>query len=348
MVTSELRIILVFLTSLIAVVFLIPKLARIATRIGLVDQPGLRKVHDRPLPLVGGIAMVISATFSFLLFVPLVGLRGYFLGVALLLLVGFLDDFREIGHREKFLAQILATSMLFYFSDVALQSFGDLLGLGSIDVGGNVVVIWLVTVFCVVGVINAINLLDGLDGLAGGFCFLAFLTFAVHSSMAADTPAVLLNLALVGAVLGFLRYNWNTAKVFMGDAGSLCLGFSLAFMALWLTQGEGAGVQPITALLVLAVPIVDTLTVMTKRILRGQSPFRPDMYHLHHIFLRYGVSKVWAVRFILALSGLFCILSLFGEVYAWPQWLLFAVFMLYFTAYITSSFYIIRLMRVSR
>ena len=348
MVTPELRIILVFLTSLISAVFLIPKLSRIATKIGLVDHPGLRKMHDRPLPLVGGLAMVISATFSFLLFIPLVGFRGYFVGVAILMLIGFLDDYREIGHREKFLAQILATSMLAYLSKIYLVSFGDLLGFGAIMLPDSKLIQWGVTVFCVVGVINAINLLDGLDGLAGGFSAIAFLTFAAHASLTGNSTVMMINLALLGAVIGFLRFNLAPAQVFMGDAGSLCLGFSLAFMSLVLTQGEGGSVKPVIALLILAVPIVDTITVMSKRILRGKSPFKPDRYHLHHIFVRFGMSKEWSVKVILGVCAIFCGISLLGTVYSIPEWILFLVFVLYFAGYVISSMYIIYIMRFSQ
>ncbi len=348
MITPDLRIILTFLTSIISVVFLIPKLSRIATKIGLVDQPGKRKMHNYPRPLVGGLAMVISATFSFLLFIPLTGLRGYFVGVAILLLIGFLDDYREIGHREKFLAQILAISILMYLSRIYLHNFGNLIGLGDIKIPGNPFFIWAVTVFCTVGVINAINLIDGLDGLAGGFSFIAFLTFAAHASLAGNTTVMLLNIALIGAVLGFLRFNWKNAKVFMGDAGSLCLGFSLTFMALALTQGEESSMSPVAALLILAVPIVDTLTVMSKRIMRGESPFKPDRYHLHHIFIRYGMSKDWAVKIILGICGIFCGISLLDAVYDIPEWFFFFIFAAYFIGYIISSFYIIYMMRIGK
>lgn len=348
MITSDLRIVFVVITSLFSVLFLIPRLARIATKIGLVDKPSERKVHDESMPLVGGIAMIIAATFSALLFIPLVGLRGLFLGLAVLLLIGFLDDYKEIGHREKFLAQILATAMLMYLSRQYLFSFGDLIGLGNLDLPNHQIVFWLVTIFCVVGVINAVNLMDGLDGLAGGFSFIAFLTFAAHASIVGETTIMLLNLAMVGALLGFLRYNWKPAMVFMGDAGSLCLGFTLAYMSLALTQGDDAKVRPVCALLILAVPIIDTLTVMGKRLVRGQSPFKPDKYHLHHIFIRYGMSKEWSVISILAMSAVFCGVSILGTVYNLPDYYLFSFFALYFAGYIMSSFYIIRIMRLSK
>lgn len=345
MISFELRTILVFLTAFFATLFVLPKLANIAHRIGLVDHPNERKVHKTPRPLVGGIGMMISATFSALILIPIGGLRGYFLGVALLLLIGFFDDFREIGHRQKFIAQILATALLIYFSKVSLVSFGDLVGLGNIDLSGSRLLVWAVTVFCVVGVINAINMIDGLDGLAGGISFLAFLTFAIHASLIGNQNLMLLNLALAGAVLGFLNYNWAPSTLFMGDAGSLCLGFSLAFMSLAITQGDGVKVSPVVPLLILAVPITDTVFVMTKRIFRGESPFKPDKYHLHHIFLRYGMGRVGAVKVILGLSGVLCVSSLLGQIKKFSDYSLFLIYVGYALTYVLSSLYIVWLFR---
>lgn len=339
---------LVFLVALLAALFVLPKLARIAKVIGLLDRPAeKRKVHKLPRPLVGGIGMMISATFAAMVFVPISGLRGFFLGVAVLLLVGFLDDYKELGHRQKFVAQIIATALLIYFSKVTLSSFGDLLGIGELLVPDIDWLIWMVTVFCVVGVINAINLVDGLDGLAGGISFVAFTAFAVHASMVENHTLMLLNLALAGAVLGFLRYNWYPSSMFMGDAGSLSLGFSLAFMALALTQGEGGKVSPVCPLLVLAVPITDTLTVMAKRILRGESPFKADKYHLHHIFMRFGMGRVTAVKTIIAITAGMSVISFLGPLYGAKDFHLFLVFLAYFTIYVVSSFYIIHAMRAS-
>lgn len=345
MISFELRTILVFLSAFFSTLFVLPKIANIAYRIGLVDHPNERKVHKTPRPLVGGLGMMISATFSSLVFIPISGLRGYFLGVSVLFLVGFFDDFKEIGHRQKFLAQIIATAMLIYFSKVSLESFGDLFGIGDLELSGSRLAVWAVTVFCVVGVINALNMIDGLDGLAGGVSFLAFLSFAGHSSLIGNQNLMLLNLALAGATLGFLKFNWNPSILFMGDAGSLCLGFSLAFMSLAVTQGDGVKVSPVVPLLILAVPITDTVSVMLKRIVRGESPFKPDQYHMHHIFLRYGMGRVAVVKIILFVSAILCLLSFLGPVLQLPDYALFLIYIIYFIIYVLSSVYIIWIFR---
>jgi UDP-GlcNAc:undecaprenyl-phosphate GlcNAc-1-phosphate transferase len=329
--TQEIRTILTFLVAFFAALFVLPKLSYIANRIGLVDHPNERKVHKIPRPLVGGIGIVISATFSSLLFVPLQGLRGYFSGLALLLLVGFFDDFTDVGHRQKFLAQIAATALLMYLSQVYLSNFGNLLGFGNLVVPGKIQwLVWCVTIFCVVGVTNAINMIDGLDGLAGGVSFIAFISFAVLSSFTGKSSLILINLALAGAVLGFLRFNWSPSQLFMGDAGSLCLGFSLSFMAIDLTQGEPMVIRPVIMLLILAVPISDTITVMIRRIVAGKSPFAPDKTHLHHTLIRAGYHGRKAVTIILFLCLMFSAIAMLGSLYEIRENILFAVFLTYF------------------
>lgn len=347
MISFESRLMLAFLTACFSALFVLPRIARIAKRIGLLDHPGKRKIHVEPKPLVGGIGMTISATFSALLFVPIDGLRGFFLGLSVLLLIGFLDDFKEIGHRQKFLAQIVATTVMMYFSKTALLSFGDLFGFGSLDVPASSLLIWCVTVFCVVGVINAINMVDGLDGLAGGLSFIAFVTFAIHASLSGNLALTLLNVAFAGATLGFLRFNWHPASMFMGDAGSLCLGFSLAFMSLALTQGNEATVRPVVALLILAFPITDTITVMLKRIIKGKSPFKADRYHMHHMVLRYGMSKTGAVRLILGLAVLLSSCSFLGPLFDLSDYWLFYLFFIYFFIYILTALNFGYFMRLS-
>ena len=199
--TLEIRSLLTFLVAFFAALYVLPSLAHIAIRFGLVDMPNERKLHVRPRPLVGGIGIVIAATFSSLGFVSLQGLRGYFSGLAVLLLVGFFDDFQEVGHRKKFLAQIVATTLLVYLSKIYLADFGNLLGFGAMTLPDIGWLTWAITVFCVVGGTNAVNMIDGIDGLAGGIALVAFLTFAALASLAGDNVLMLLNLALAGVCL---------------------------------------------------------------------------------------------------------------------------------------------------
>lgn len=340
----ELKPLVVFLTALFCVYLILPRLANIAKRIGLLDHPGGRKVHENPCPLVGGLGMIMAFSLVSLLFIPFAGMRGYFAGLILLVIVGFFDDFKELGHWSKFIAQIVATICMIYFSKVLLSDFGSLVGTFSLKIPWS----WLsvcVTVFCVVGVINSLNMIDGLDGLAGGLSFIAFMTFAVLASLNGDKTSMLVAMGLAGAVFGFLRYNWQPASAFMGDAGSLCLGFSLAYLSIVLTQKQGSIIPPVAALLTLAVPITDTLTLMTKRALKGKNPFKADRYHLHHIFMRYGLDKKNVVKGILGLSiGSSCV-AIMGVVYSVPDWILFGLFLFCFSGYFAASFHIRTVLR---
>jgi UDP-GlcNAc:undecaprenyl-phosphate GlcNAc-1-phosphate transferase len=346
MISPEFQPTLIFLIALFATMFALPKLAHVAKKINLLDQPNHRKIHMEPKPLVGGLGFVLSACFAASLFVPAKGLRGFFAGLALLLFIGFLDDLKELGHRQKFIGQIFASVLLIWLSKTCLTSFGDLLGVGEIVIPFY----WLsvvVTIFCILGVINSMNLIDGLDGLSGGLGFVAFMVFAVHASFAGNHLFLLLNFAFAGALLGFLRFNWHPASLFMGDAGSLSLGFILAFMAIAMSQGENACIQPVTALLILGVPIADTLTIMTKRLMQRKSPFHPDKHHLHHIFMRYGLNRKLTVKTIVGLGIILGTTSLLGPIYHLSDRTLFLVFTVYFLIYFASSFFILELVRYS-
>ena len=347
MIPFELKSILVFLVALFGSIFIIPKLSNIAIRIGLVDVPYGRKDHPGPRPLVGGIGIVISATFCCLVFVPISGLRGFFLGLSVLLFAGFLDDFRELGPYQKFTAQVIACALLMYFSHITLLSFGNLIGEKALKLPDWDLIIWLVTIFCIVGVINALNMIDGLDGLAGGVSFIAFIAFAIHASFVGQYSLMFLNLAFAGSVLGCLRYNWYPAKLFMGDAGSICIGFSLGYMSIALTQNANFDTPPVVALLILSVPIVDTVVVMAKRILRGESPFVADRYHLHHILLNFGLNKIQSVKVILCISSFLAILSFASPIFNLSDRTMFAIFIVYTLCYLGATFYMLLHVRQS-
>ena len=345
MLPFELRIVSVFLIALLSTLFILPRLARIAQRIGLVDVPSGRKQHAGPRPLVGGIAFIIAATFTSMAFITIQGFRGYFLGLSVLLFFGFLDDFRQLNPYQKFAAQILACALLQYFNRLSLYDFGYLTGQWlPLRLPDMPWLIWLVTLFCLVGVINAVNMIDGMDGLAGGIAFIAFIAFSGHAFFDGQSPMMLLNLALAGAVLGFLRYNWSPASLFMGDAGSLCLGYSLGFVAIALTQGTEAHVRPVVPLLILAVPIVDTVSVMARRIKRGVSPFSADNYHLHHLMHRHGWSRGKSVKIILLITIALAAISFLQPLYHLPDWAMFVIFTTYFLVYLLTSHYILRQM----
>jgi UDP-GlcNAc:undecaprenyl-phosphate/decaprenyl-phosphate GlcNAc-1-phosphate transferase len=321
---------LVFFITFLLAAPLFPRLASIAARLGLVDVPNARKTHVKPRPLVGGIgiAMVLAVTCT--TFVPLANLRGFYAGFLLLVIVGFLDDFKEMKYGGKFIAQILAALSIVYFSYLSLNTFGDLLGLGAINFGVFAVP---VTIFCVVGVINAFNMVDGLDGLAGGIAFIAFLSFSALAELNGQQELTLLALSFAGAVLAFLYYNRLPARLFMGDAGSLSVGFALSFFAIAVTQKQDSVISPVTPLLILAVPICDTIRVIVARLLRGRSPFVADSKHLHHLLIMFGFNRKRTVVIMLLIMSVMSLAAVAGAAAGLPDYYLFAGFVIYAAAY---------------
>lgn len=328
---------LIFLIPFTVTLFILPRFARIASELGLVDHPNRRKVHTIAKPLVGGLGMSLGVAFGCLLFLPLSNMRGYYAGAILLVVIGFFDDFREVNHRMKFVAQIVSSGVLIYFSNVTLHTFGDLLHIRPINFDALAVPM---TIIGFLGVINAINMIDGVDGLAGGISLIAFISFAVFAYLDNHRDIMLLSIAISGALVAFMRYNWLPSRLFMGDAGSLFLGFSLAFVSVALTQEPNSTARPVAPLLVLTVPIVDTLTVMTKRLMKGKSPFYPDKTHLHHVLLKFGFSKLQTVGIMLCMSSAFSSVALAGTLLDVPEYYLFFLFLAYFFMYFISSYFV--------
>ncbi len=282
------------LTAFLLSAGLIGLLIKPARQLGWVDQPGVRKRHREPTPLVGGVAMCAAFCLTALLLPEKP--QGYPLllaGMMLLTLIGVYDDLRSIKPSIRFLFQGGAILLMILEGKVVLNNLGDLFGLGGIALGG-----WAIgfTVFSAIGVINAFNMSDGIDGLAGGLALIAvgwLVILALATPTHSDDTGFLLVLAAV--IAGFLIYNlrhpWRTrAGVFMGDAGSTMLGFALSWFMVHLSQSDPAVMTPMTAVWILALPLLDAVAVMIRRIRAGRSPFTADRQHLHHLLLSYGLS----------------------------------------------------------
>ncbi|MCF8383440.1 MAG: undecaprenyl/decaprenyl-phosphate alpha-N-acetylglucosaminyl 1-phosphate transferase [Chlorobium sp.] len=311
-------------------------LAASASKLKLLDIPdNNRKVHDVAKPLVGGLGIIAGVLVAMLLFFPVVKYMSFMISILLILGVGVLDDRFDISFKWRFVVQITASIItIYYFPGMRLNSFGNLVGLGPIETG---LVMFPVTIFCILGVINAINMIDGLDGLAGTTSLASFTAFAVLAWLNDMSAFMLLSLAFVGAIAAFLRFNWYPSKLFMGDAGSMTIGFVLAFFAIELTQKPGSIVSPVASLLVLSIPVTDTLAVMVKRMMRGKSPFEPDKTHFHHILRDMGFGHAGVVIIIMSLSVLFSSLAIIGTIMRVPDYMLFGIFLCWFIYYFVSS-----------
>jgi UDP-GlcNAc:undecaprenyl-phosphate/decaprenyl-phosphate GlcNAc-1-phosphate transferase len=312
------QLLLAFVVALSTTTALIPLLVRWAPAMGLTDRPGPRKVHRVPVPRVGGLAMAVGVLVPALLSVPLIpAVRGVLLGLLILLFFGLWDDRAPLGYRMKFLGQVLAVAACMAVGRVQI---GDVT-IGGVDLLRGPVAM-LVTFFFLIGVTNAVNLSDGLDGLAGGMVLLCLCAVALFAAAAGKPNVTALCLIEGGAVLGFLRFNTHPARIFMGDSGSQVLGFSVGALALLATQGENSTVSPALPLLLLGLPILDTLTAMVRRIRAGQSPFAADSNHLHHRLLALGfthreaVATVYLLQVALVLLAYFLRFESDGEVIA--------------------------------
>lgn len=300
------QLLLAFIVALAVTMALIPALIRMAGRWDMLDLPDARKVHVGGVPRVGGIGMVAGAVASALVWMPVSQeLSAVLAAVFLLLVFGALDDKYELNYKWKFLGQALAAAIAVVFGGVVIK-YVPFLGMDPIPAFIGIPL----TVLALVGATNAVNLSDGLDGLAGGIALLSLAGILVLALRSDAGFVVALCIIVMAVIFGFLRFNTHPAIVFMGDAGSQFLGFMTALLALYLTQVENPALNPALPLLLVAVPILDTLVVMTKRIRSGRSPFSPDRNHIHHRLLAAGYAHYEAVFLIYVAQAVFVITAL--------------------------------------
>jgi UDP-GlcNAc:undecaprenyl-phosphate GlcNAc-1-phosphate transferase len=311
-----------FATALLLSTALTPLVRTGALRLGLFDAVSLRKVHTAPIPRLGGVAIVVAFYAPFLglalyrngahelLYGDRLRVVGFALGGLLIALLGLYDDIRGANARVKFACQF-AVALMVYALGFQVHTLFNPLG-GSLDLG------WLAlpfTLIWIVGVINAMNLIDGLDGLASGVAFFAVALNFVVAATRGDAMMCVLMAALAGAVLGFLIFNFNPASIFMGDTGSMFLGFILAASSLVTAQKGATAVSMLVPVLALGLPIMDTLLAMIRRFLMARPMFSADKEHIHHQLLKMGYTHR---RAVLALYGicLFFGLAALGMTYA--------------------------------
>lgn len=310
---------------------LVPALRIPAMRLGLVDKPSHRKRHNGLVPLTGGLA-VFLAFLSAMLFD--VGELGRYLallaGMSVLLVVGVLDDLFNLRAMLKLAIQIFVALAVVIGTGLEVNHLGQLFGpaVGNVGLGPFSVPF---TVMCIVFVINVINMADGVDGLAGGIGVIVLAMLAMVGFLS-DVPLALstVSLVLATAVAGFLVWNMRfpfreRAAAFMGDAGSMMLGFAIAWLAIAMATAEGSSVYPVTIAWILLVPCMDTFALTLRRISRGQSPMTPDRTHLHHIIQRCHFSvtaTVAIIHFSVLAAGVFGIVA---WQMGWPQWVLFGL-----------------------
>lgn len=321
----------------------------VSHQLGLLDKPSGRKVHAGDVPLIGGIAIYIAIFLACSLFVPLTfEYKIYLISSALMVFIGAIDDRYDISVRVRLVGQVIVASLLVFGVGVYIETLGNILHFWSLDLG---LVGIPFTMICVLAAINAFNMIDGIDGLLGSLSINTFLSIAILFGMSGGTELLILPLILASALVPYLVFNLkktSNKKIFMGDAGSMFIGLSVIWLLSFGTQKSNQLILPVTALWIIAVPLMDMMAIVFRRIRKGQSPFKPDRDHLHHIFMRLGFSDRQALVFITLVSITFSAIGIMGQILQVPESVSFLAFIVVFIFYnrcLTHSWIILKWLR---
>ncbi len=301
---SELNVVDMALTLLLTMLF-IGLIIKYSCKIGMLDIPNDRSSHVAPTPRGAGVAMFLSYMLVLIFFHSgfMLEYIGFFIALILIFAIGVYDDNNGVSPKIKLLVIIIASLILFFINDFKIDTLGTWFG---IEINLHWIIALVLTIFAVVGFTNALNLLDGLDGLAGSVALVIFVSFAYIGYIYNDTFIATISLLMIFAILGFLHFNWSPATIFMGDSGSLVFGFTIAVVAI-----KAIDYVSVTSILLLtALPIIDTLVVMTRRLQRGLSAFNPDKTHIHHKMLTWRGSVDHSVMILVVIQVVFSFIGI--------------------------------------
>lgn len=300
------QIILMVSTTFIFVACVTPFVKKIALHVGAVDMPNERKVHKKPMPRLGGLAIYLGFLLGYMCFgTHSAMMNSILISSFIIVLTGVVDDIKPLKASTKFIGQLIASAIIPLYGGILLQdvsAFGLYLNFGILSVP--------ITIFFILGCINCINLIDGLDGLASGISSIYFLTIGIVATIQGKYGLdFVLTFVMLGSTLGFLLHNFNPASIFMGDSGSMFLGLIIAVIALLGFKNVTMS-SLIIPLLVLAIPILDTLFAILRRMLKGEKISKPDKFHIHHQLLRRNFSQRQTVLIIYLMDLLFASASI--------------------------------------
>ncbi|MGA1846345.1 glycosyltransferase family 4 protein [Deferribacter abyssi] len=300
-------ILIYFLIAYIISLITVPLFTNLAVALNIVDLPDERKIHSGKIPRLGGLGIITG----YLIVLFIVGefsnkIIWYLTANFIIVLTGILDDSRNLTPKLKFLGQFLAATIIIFMSKISFNiSYEPLRWLNGEVVSVVIAYLWIV------GVTNAVNLIDGMDGLAGGISFIAFGTLSVIALQKGFELYSIMAVSLMGATLGFLRYNIPPAKVFMGDTGSLFLGFNIAVLSLLVSHKTGTVLSVLIPFLFISLPVFDTFLAIFRRLKKGKSPFSPDKEHLHHKLLEFNFSTTQALIIFYVISASLSLVTIF-------------------------------------
>ena len=295
--------ILALIIALLASFLLTPYIKQLAVKIGAVDKPDKRKVHTQVMPRLGGLAIYLATMLAIVCSMPITrDLLGILLGGTWIVIVGVLDDKYSLPARVKLAGQVIAAVILVAF-DVKIEWLNN-------PFGGYFYLEYLsipFTVFWVSSFINVVNLIDGLDGLAAGVSGIASITVILVAVHQGYFPVATLTAALAGGIIGFIHYNFNPATIFMGDTGSMFIGYMLAAISIFGAVKSAATIALLVPAIALGLPIMDTAFAILRRYSNGRPIFQPDKGHLHHRLLAMGLSQRQAVLLMYGISIVLCL-----------------------------------------
>lgn len=300
------RIGLMIAVPFLFVVLVMPYVRKIAIQVKAIDVPRTRHIHKKPIPKFGGIAIFFGFLLGYMIFgSPSALMNAILIGGFIIVLVGVIDDITELGPMPKFLGQLAAACVIVFYGKLLLHdvsAFGLYIDFNIFS--------YPLTIFFILGCINCINLIDGLDGLSGGISLIYFLTIGIIATIQGKFGLdFVLSFVMIGSILGFLVYNFHPAAIFAGDSGAMFMGFLIAVVAL-LGFKNVTMTSLIIPLLVLAIPILDTLFAILRRTLRGEKISQGDRFHIHHQFLNRNFSQAATVLIILVIDLLFAAASI--------------------------------------
>ena len=305
-INKTLDVIIMVATTFIVSLVSVPTVKKIAAHVGALDIPNERKVHKKPMPRMGGLAIYFAFLIGYILFGQISSkMISVLIGSFIILITGIIDDIKPIEAKVKMLGQILAALIVVFYGNIILKdisAFGLYLDFGIFS--------YPVTVIFIVACINCMNFIDGLDGLAAGISTIFFITVGIITFIRGEFGLPYeLTFILLGATLGFLVHNFNPASIFMGDSGSMFLGFIIAVITLLGFKNVMMS-SIVIPLLILAIPILDTLFAIIRRKLKGESVSKPDKFHIHHQLLKRNFSHRTTVLIIYAINLLFSCASI--------------------------------------
>ena len=284
-----------------------PLVKMLAIKVGAMDVPkDNRRMHDHPIPRMGGLAIFIGFLLSALIFSPGIdqGLKSILLGSIVIVILGVFDDRSALGAKLKLVVQLIAAAIVVFYGDLRIDRITNPFG-GSLysywDLG---VFAYPITIIWIVAITNAVNFIDGLDGLACGVSCISSLNLLVIALLVSDAKVAILMAALTGACLGFVPYNFNPAKIFMGDTGSTFLGFMLATVSIQGLFKAYTAISFIVPFLLLGLPIFDICFAVIRRVASGHSPMEADRGHFHHRLIDMGFSQKQSVAIAYVLTGI--------------------------------------------